>query len=118
MKKLLLLFVTCIVLISISGCQTWTGGVAESTTPLEGRQYTVLGPSSGTDNTWYIFGVPISTSCSTKAALDTAVRKLNGDAMINVTSDSKMYFYFIILRNTLTVQGDVIKFTDSNPNGN
>lgn len=116
MKKMLLLFVTCVILLSISGCQTWTGGVASSSTPIEGREYTVLGPSSGTDNTWYILGVPISTSCSTKAALNTAVRKLDGDGMINVTADSKMYFYFVVLRNTLTVQGDVIKFTDTDHN--
>lgn len=101
---------TVSLLISMSGCQTWTGGVAPSNVPLKGKHYAVLGESQGQDATWYLFGfIPLTTSTSTKSAEQDCIGKYYGDALIDVTSDTYYYYYFILARDVTVVRGKVIK---------
>jgi hypothetical protein len=113
MKKVLLFAGVSILILTLSGCMSYTGGVAPSNVPLEGKTYSKLGKSQGADNTWYLFGVlPLGTSASTEVALNRAIRKKDGDAMINITSDGYNYNYIVLGRHKTVVRGTVIKFNE------
>ncbi len=95
----------------IAGCATVPGGIAPSTVPIEGRSYTNLGPSAGTDSAIRLLGIfPISTGNSTRDAMETAIGKKGGDALINVTVEYYTEFWILFSRAVTEVQGDVIKF--------
>jgi hypothetical protein len=113
MKKILMLISVCVLISTLSGCMSYTGGVAPSNVPLEGKSYNKLGKSQGADNTWYLFGViPLGTSASSEVALNRAISKKSGDAMINITSDGYNYNYIVLGRHKTVVRGTVIKFNE------
>ena len=58
---------------------------AASTTPIEGRNYMILGRAVDTDSLIYLFGfIPVSGMNHTSDSINAAIRK-NSDEMFNVT---------------------------------
>lgn len=109
--KSLTTVVFLLLLLVIAGCAHMPGGIAPSSTPLQGRKYVDLGATTGTDSVIYLFGlIPLTGSNTTPKALDNAIKSRNGDAMINVTVESYSQWFFIITRTVTTVHGHVIKF--------
>lgn len=116
MKRLLSTSILIALVSCLTGCMSYTGGVSPSSTPLEGRTYTVLNETYGNDNTWYLFGIiPLGTTASSGTALKTAIDKQNGDALINITSDGYNYDFILLGRHKTTIRGVAIKFTDGKP---
>jgi hypothetical protein len=94
-----------------SGCAHTPGGIAASTTPIEGRKYVNLGRVVSTDSRLMLFGlIPLTGSNTTREAIDAAVKGHGGDAMINVTVESYSQFWFVLTRLVTNVDGDVIRF--------
>jgi hypothetical protein len=94
------------------GCATTPGGIAPSTTPLEGRKYTVLGPTQGVDSRICLLGIlPISGRNSLKGAIEKAVRRKNADALIEVTADAYNQYWILFSKNATHVEGIAIRFT-------
>ena len=95
----------------LAGCATTPGGVAASNTPLEGKQYTVLGPTAGKDRLVRLFMVlPVSGSNSLRAALDEAIRRKGGDALINITVESYSHYWLLFSTHATKVEGEAIRF--------
>jgi hypothetical protein len=97
-------------LLTFSSCIHNPGGIAASSTPIDGRKYDNLGASIGTDRVIYILGIPVTSSNSLQAARNEAIDNKNGDALINVTASGYLHFYLVFWTYTSSVQGDVIKF--------
>jgi hypothetical protein len=96
----------------LAGCATMPGGVAPSSTPLEGRSYVVLGRTAATDSRICLFGlIPISGHNSMRAAIDAAARRVDGDALIDVTVEGYSQFWFFFSRDVTRVEGRGIRFT-------
>lgn len=87
------------------------GGVAASTTPIEGRSYVNLGRTVQTDSRVYLLGfIPVTGANYTRDAIDKAVRSKRGDAMIDVTVESFWQWWILWTRVATRVEGDVIRF--------
>ncbi len=109
-----LILVSCIA-ITMCGCACIPGGIAASTEPINGRKYLNLGRVSDTDSKVMLFGIiPVSGSNSIRDAVDAALRKRGGDAMIGVTVESYTQFWILFTRRVTLIEGDVIKFQTAN----
>lgn len=100
-----------VLLVVLVGCAMKPGGIASSTTPIEGRKYVNLGRAVQTDSRIYLLGfIPVSGANYTRDAIDKAVRARGGDAMIDVTVDSFMQWWIFWTRVATRVEGNVIRF--------
>ena len=99
-------------LLGLSGCAMTPGGVAASSTPLEGREYINLGRAVQTDSRVYLLGfIPVSGANYTRDAIDKAVRSRGGDAMTDITVESFWQWWILWTRVATRVDGNVIRFT-------
>lgn len=95
----------------LSGCAMTPGGIAASTTPIEGRKYVNLGRAVQTDSRIYLLGlIPISGGNYTRDAIDKAVGRKGGDAMTDVTVESFWQWWILWTRMATRVEGNVIRF--------
>jgi starvation-inducible outer membrane lipoprotein len=98
-------------LLLFTGCATMPGGIAASSTPLEGRKYTVLERTSATSNCIRLLGIiPISGSNNTRSAIDKAARYVGGDALIDVTVEGFNQYWILFSRDVTYVEGIGIRF--------
>jgi hypothetical protein len=94
-----------------TGCATSPGGIAASSTPLEGRKYKVLEKTSATSNCVRLLGIiPISGSNNMRSAVDKAARKVGGDALIDVTVEGFNQYWILFSRDVTYVEGIGIRF--------
>ena len=113
MKKRASLTILALALIAVisSGCAMAPGGIAASTTPINGRSYTNIGRVKTTDSFICLLGIlPVSSGNNTRDAIDKAVEKRGGDAMINVTIETYFQHWILFSRRTTRVEGNVIRF--------
>lgn len=95
------------------GCARLPCGIAASTTPINGRPYTVMGRAESKDSRVLLLGIlPISGANSIRGAIDKAVRSRGGDAMINVTVEYYYSNWILFAKHVTRVDGDVIRFQD------
>ncbi len=98
-------------LLGLSGCAMTPGGVAASTTPIDGRKYVNLGHAVQTDSRIYLLGfIPVSGGNYTRDAIDKAVESKGGDAMTDVTVESFWQWWILWTRVATRVEGNVIRF--------
>ncbi len=96
----------------LGGCATRPGGIAPSSTPLEGRSYTILGYTEATDSRVCLLGIiPISPHNSIRSAIQNAARKVGGDALIEVTAENYTQYWILFSRDITRVEGIGIRFT-------
>ena len=97
----------------LAGCAHLPGGIAPSTTPINGRTYTNLGHVTRTDSLILLFGIiPISGSNSTPDAIRECISSRGGDAMIEVSVEAYYQFWILFTRLATRVDGQVIRFTN------
>ena len=99
----------------LAGCAVAPVGLTDSSTPLMGvdgqsRRYQILGKAHGSQGFVSLLGILPFGEPDIKSAIDDAVRKLNGDAMINPRYWYRAYYVFLFSYQTVEVEGDVIKF--------
>lgn len=112
-KKALGLIMMIASLSVLAGCAHMPGGLAASNTPLEGRKYKVLKPTSATNSRVKLFGlIPINGSNSTRDCLEQAIRNGNGDALIDITVDAYSMYFILFSRDVIAVWGTAIRFQD------
>ena len=111
--------VLAVLLVVVSaGCAQFGGGLAGSTTPLEGREYEVVAYRVvGKDSMPLIFGlgpgfgIPLSGQCTVEEAVQDALQHHRGaDGMINVSVDVYWHSWLLFQIFTTRVEGDVIRF--------
>jgi hypothetical protein len=103
-----------VALIFSAGCMGLGGGVAPSTTPLEGKEYIILDQVVSTDSCVMFLGfIPVSDLNSVHDAVKDALRKHNADALINVTVDTYTAYFILFSRTYTRVCGTAIRFVPS-----
>jgi len=113
MRKVGLLQLGLVVLMAgiLSGCVSMPGGIAPSSTPIEGRKYQTLGYVNDTSSCSKLFGfIPISGANSIRDAVQGAIQKSRADALIEVSVDYYTQFWFVFIRHVTRVEGMAIRF--------
>ncbi|MDR3610001.1 MAG: hypothetical protein P4L27_05530 [Ignavibacteriaceae bacterium] len=105
----------------ISGCSVIPLGLSDSSTPLNNsdgthRQYEVLGKAEGTQGYFTLFSLIPFGSPDFSVAINDAVKKFDGDALINVRYWYRVSDYLIGTYSSIEVEGDVIKFNQKKEN--
>ena len=114
MKNIAVLLVLAFVFV---GCAVVPIGLIDSSTPLQDgdgnqRPYKVLGRSEGSNGAFSLFGFIPFGRADLEAAMDDAITKLNGDALINVRYWNRGTFAFFGTYSSIEVAGDVIQFVN------
>lgn len=105
-----------LVALSLFGCATIPQGTTPAASPLiseDGKQksYEVLGKAEGSAGHFTLFGFIPFGRTNIDAAVQEAVAHQQGDNLINVHYYVNSAWYFIGSSTSITVKGDVIKYT-------
>jgi len=112
MSKLLPI-IALVGIMTIISCARFPGGVAPSNVPLYGKEYTILQKTRASDSTVYLFSlIPVSGSNSIRKAMQAAINKAGGDALINITAERYYQNWILFSRDVITVEGTAIRFSD------
>jgi len=86
-------------------------GLTSSTTPVQGRVIAEnLGPSEGSDGCFSVMSLFSIGRPDIDQAIQEAVGKKKGDALINVRIYEKTIFMLLVTYTEVIVRGDVIRF--------
>ena len=101
-----------LLLLTVRCSSTMPGGLASSSEPADYGKYEILGQASGSSKSTFIIGIQ-SGKPDIRAAAAQAVNSLNGDALINMRwyATTTNWIILPVTTVTITVEGDVIKFT-------
>ena len=111
MKTPTRLALAALALAAFLGCLRIPGGIAPSSTPIDGRPYQVLGDAYGKSSQLYVLGSPTGSAALTQDAIADARAKSGGDALIEVTVEAYVKDYILFSTMTTEVRGKAIKFT-------
>ncbi len=103
-------FITFTLLVGLSGCAHYAGGIAASTIPLTPGSYQTLGQVEGNDCVYSLLGmIPLSSGNETRKAIEDAISQKEGaTALIEVTSDTYSQFYILYGRTCTQVYGTAV----------
>ena len=91
--------VACLFISLLVGCAHTPGGISDSTTPINGRSYTVLGRTSASDsNILLLCLIPITPHNATSQCVREAIAKKGGDALIDVTVEGYAQWWILFIR--------------------
>ena len=95
-----------------SGCTRMPGGIAASNIPLSPGGYTPLSHVGASDCKINLFGIiPISGANYTQDALEKAIGKSGGNALINITVESVSAYYILWSQTCTEVRGTAVQVT-------
>ena len=104
-----LLLATALVLLS-SGCIRSPIAMMASTKPLAPGGYTEIGPVEETDCLWYLFSfIPITTGNNMQGAMSDAIKRMGGDALIQVTAETYYQNFIVVSRYCTIIQGIAVR---------
>ena len=111
MHRYVLLGGVLMVLVAGSGCMSMGAGIAPSTRPItDSMKVTEIGPASGSSWGINVFGIPLAESghgLALRRALDTS----GADALIEVTSDNRIYYLFVVTLYETRVHGTAVNLS-------
>lgn len=104
-----LLLATALMLLS-SGCIRSPIAMMASTKPLAQGGYTEIGPVEETDCLWYLFSfIPITTGNNMQGAMNDAIKRMGGDALIQVTAETYYQNFIVVSRYCTIIQGIAVR---------
>jgi hypothetical protein len=104
-----LLLATALALLC-SGCIRSPIAMMAATKPLAPGGYTEIGPVEETDCLWYLFSfIPITTGNNMQGAMSDAIRRMNGDALIQVTAETYYQNFLVVSRYCTIIQGIAVR---------
>jgi len=104
-----------VLMTALIGCTHVPGGIAASSTPIEGKEYEVIKLVRGTDSAVRLFGIlPISGSNSIRNAMDAAIKSCRADGLIEVTVEAYTQYWILFVRDVIRVEGYAFRFKRSN----
>lgn len=97
-----------VVVFTISACTT-PGAITPSTIPV-GEAVVQLTPREATSSCGYtILTIPIKNPKPLSGLIEEMIRSRGGDALIEVSSESSVFFYLLGVANCLEVRGKIVK---------
>lgn len=104
-----MLVVTLIVLSAVvSGCVTYSAGVAPATKPLGPDEYDMIGSAEGTSWGVNVLFIPFCQA-NTADALQEALKDRAADALITVSVDNRAYYFPLVYLQRIKVEGMAVK---------
>lgn len=95
----------------VTSCITTPVTVTSSTTPIQGKKITLnYGPVQGMSRTWSLFGLWMMGRPDIDKAIQDALKKKGGDALINVTCYEKTAWHFFFAFHYVVVEGEAVSF--------
>lgn len=95
----------------LSSCITTPMIVTSSTSPLNDRKSWInRGPVQGSHRTWAVFGLWMIGRPDIDKAIQDALKKKGGNALINVTCYEKTAWFFFVSSHTVVVEGEAISW--------
>src|SRR5512146_1227243 len=104
-----LLLLSAIALLA-SGCIRTPVAMMPSTKPLAPGGYTEIGPVEETDCLWYLFSfLPITSGNNMQGAMRDAIKRMGGDALIQVTAETYYQNFIVVSRYCTIIQGIAVR---------
>ena len=110
-KAMTLAMMLLIVGVVCGGCMSSPAGIESSTKPLNPGGYTELGAVKGNAVGVIVFGFPVSEPYPARIAVDRAISKGGGDALVNVTTDVTQILLGPVTIVWTTVNGTAVSST-------
>ncbi len=93
------------------GCITSPVAVTSSTTPVHDKKIIMnYGPVQGTHRVWSVFGLWMVGRPDIDLAIQDALKKKGGDALINVSCYQKTSWFLFVSENKVVVEGEAVSF--------
>lgn len=93
-----------------SGCIRNPVAMMASTKPLNQGGYTEIGPVEETDCLWYLLSfIPITTGNNMQGAMSDAIKRMGGDALIQVTAETYYQNFIVVSRYCTIIQGIAVR---------
>ncbi|HOD13739.1 MAG TPA: hypothetical protein PLA65_07810 [Spirochaetota bacterium] len=100
-----------LVAVLVSSCITTPVTVTSSTTPMQEKKIIMnYGPVQGTNRAWSLFGLWMIGRPDIAKAIQDALKKKGGDALINVTCYEKTAWYFLFSFHWVVVEGEAVSY--------
>jgi hypothetical protein len=101
----------------LSSCMlmNYPGGLSGSSTPLEGKKYTVLGDVQEETCVYSVMGFAMGVQRTPKEIIDESAKSKGGDALIDVTLRSRVFMWMLLIpvvQACSIVEGKAIKVTN------
>lgn len=110
-----ILFLAAAILLQY-GCITSPVAVTSSTTPVHDKKIIMnYGPVQGTHRVWSVFGLWMIGRPDIDLAIQDALKKKGGDALINVSCYEKTSWFFFVSENKVVVEGEAVSFDAGGP---
>jgi hypothetical protein len=95
----------------LTSCITTPVTVTSSTTPMQDKKITMnYGPVQGTNRTWSLFGLWMIGRPDIDKAIQDALKKKGGEALINVTCYEKTAWYFFFSLHYVVIEGEAVSY--------
>ena len=109
MNARLLLLVSAIAMFT-TGCIRSPVAMMASTKPLSQGGYTEIGPVEETDCLWYLLSfIPITSGNNMQGAMSDAIKRMGGDALIQVTAETYYQNFIVVSRYCTIIQGIAVR---------
>jgi hypothetical protein len=105
------LFLLMLMVVLQSGCITTPVAITSSTTPVHDKKIIMnYGPVQGSHRVFSAFGLWMVGRPDIDLAIEDALKKKGGDALINVTCYEKTSWFFFVSMHKVVVEGDAVSF--------
>lgn len=95
----------------MSSCITTPMTVTSSTSPLNDRKSWINhGPVQGSHRAWSVFGLWMVGRPDIDLAIQDALKKKGGNALINVTCYEKTAWFFFVSSHTVVIEGEAVSW--------
>jgi len=102
----------------ITGCSTAPVCITSSVTPMNGKIITEnLGKCEGKDSAYSFLGLFMIGRPDLDLAIKDALSRKGGDTLVNVRCYESLNYYLLFSINTVTVEGEAVKFTADEVSG-
>lgn len=93
------------------GCITSPVAMTSSSTPVHDKKIIMnYGPVQGSHRVWSAFGLWMVGRPDIDLAIQDALKKKGGDALINVSCYQKTSWFFFVSENRVVVEGEAVSF--------
>jgi hypothetical protein len=104
------------IILSQSACITSPVTVTSSTTPIHDKKITSnYGRVQGSHRAWSVFGLWMIGRPDIDIAIQDALMKNGGDALINVTCYETTAWFFFVSSHTVVVEGEAVTLMKETP---